>query len=102
MSPRELDARAQALRCQDQPGEDVVISRIAGEQWAPSDVVEICTDDDGVGVDRRRRPPPRRDQRLGDGTDDAAVLLEPVGIVIPPEKRIGFSGQLRQFAIDTA
>ena len=53
------------------------------------------------GIDLGGTRAPSRDEDLGDLADHAAVCLEPVGVPIALEQRLGFRGQLSQFAIDT-
>ena len=101
MAPRQLNAGAQPLGREDDAGEDVVVARIAGEERAPSDVVEIRREDDRLGVDPRSPTPPCRHERLGDRPDDAAVRFEPIGIAVAPVEGLGFGGQLCQSSIDT-
>ena len=78
-----------------------MIPRIAGEERAPADVVEIRRQDDRVHIDWRSPAPPPSHERLGDGPHETTVRFEPVGIAVAPVKSLGFGGQLCQSSIDT-
>ena len=101
MAAGGLDAGGESLGRQDERRELVVLVRVALEERAAPDVVEICREHRRSDIDRRSAGTARADEGLGDPPYDPTVRHQPLRIAVSREVGLRGCGQVRQLSIDT-